>query len=241
MPSCIKLPLRLPLLACIFAFAAGCESNAEAQPSLLPSLAELRPAIFCIDAATDENGVRDCVIKQGITNEHRYPDQLSSREDFKRQTLLMWATLGRGGAARLSSSQFASAMEYASCIERATNALERLEGEPKRAIGLGMAKAEVSCASQPLSVQSVAKRHPSLLNGKTSDQAAEEMKAFFLAQTFASAVYRYVIESNGWVTDEMRPCVRYLDGRPPSVGCAGEPQPKPKLPPPAPPPGYQPK
>ena len=237
MPFCIKLTLRRPLFACIFAFAAGCESNAEAQPSLLPSLAELRPAIFCIDAATDKNGVRDCLMKQGITSDYRYPDQPSSREDFKRQTLLMWATLGRGGAAHLSSSHFASAMEYASCIERATNALERLEGERKKAIGLGMAKAEVSCASQPLSVQSVAKRHPSLLNGQTSDQAMEEMKAFFLARTFASAVYRYVIESYGWVTDEMRPCVRYLDGRPPSVGCAGET----KLPAPAPPPGYQPK
>lgn len=237
MPFCAKEALRVPLLTCVFVFAAGCESDAEAQPSLLPSLAELKPAIFCIDAAPDENGVRDCLMKQGITSDYRYPDQPSSSEDFKRQTLLTWATFGRGGAAHLSSSHFASAMEYASCIERATNALKRLEGEPEKAIGLGMAKAEVSCASQPLSVQSVAKRHPSLLNGQTSDQAREEMKALFLARTFASAAYRYVIEDNGWVTDEMRPCVRYLDGRPPSVGCAREPETRP----PASPPGYQPK
>ena len=204
-------------------FVAGCGSGAAAKPSLIPSLVELKPAISCIDAASNESSVRECLKVQGIASDYKYPDQPRSTEDFKRQTLLTWAILGRGGP-HLSSDHFGSAMDYASCIEMATNALPGLEGEPKKAIGAGMAKAELSCANQSLSVHSLAKRHPDLLKGETRDLPIGEIKANVLARIFAAATYRYVIEANGWVTDEMRPCLRYLDGRPPSAGCAGEPE-----------------
>lgn len=164
---CVRAAVRIPFFACVLVFAAGCESNVAAKPSLIPSLAELKPAIFCIDAALDESGVRECLKSQGIASDYRYPDRPSSSQDFKRQALLTWAILGRGGATHLSSHHFDSAMDYASCIEKATNALQGLEGEPKKAIAIGMAKAEVSCAGQPMSPHSVAKRHPGILKGET--------------------------------------------------------------------------
>lgn len=218
-----KNAARSVFFAFTLAFVAGCESGAAAKPSLIPSLAELKPAISCIDAASNESSVRECLKIQGVVGDYRYPDQPRTAEDFKRQTLLTWAILGRGGR-HLSSHHFGSAMDYVSCIEKATNALPGLEGEPQNAIGAGIAKAELSCANQSLSVHSVAKRHPDILKGETRDLPMGEMKANLLARIFAAAAYRYVIEANGWVADEMRPCLRYLDGRPPSAGCAGRPE-----------------
>lgn len=222
------------LAACTLAFATGCESSAVAKPSLTPSLAELKPAIFCIDAASDESGVRECLGREGIASDDRWPDQPKSAEDFKRQVLLTWATLGRGSTARLSSHHFDSAVDYATCIEEATNALQGLAGEPKKAIGAGMGKAQLTCADQYLSPPSLAKRHPGILGGETGNLPVEEVKAFLLGRIFTAAAYRYVIEANGWVIDEMRPCVRYLDGRPPSASCKGEPEPRAPRPPPGP-------
>lgn len=224
--------------ACTLTFLAGCESDAAAKPSLIPSLAELKPAILCIEAASSESGVRECLNSQGIASDYRFPDQPKSAEDFKQQALITWAVLGRGGTVRLSSRHFDSAIEYATCIEEATNALQGLEGEPKEAIGVGLAKTQLTCADQYLSPPSVAKRHPSMLRGETGNPPEEEMKAFLLGRIFTAAAYRYVIEANGWVVDEMRPCVRYLDGRPPSAGCVGEPEPRA---PPPPGPRYTPK
>lgn len=227
-----KKAARSAVFAFTLVFVAGCESGAAAKPSLIPSLTELKPAIFCIDAALDESGVRECLKSQGIASDYGFPDRPISSQDFKRQALLTWAVLGRGGA-HLTSDHFGSAMDYASCIEKATNALQGLEGEPKNAIGAGMTKAELSCVNQSLSVHSLAKRHPGIVKGDTSDLPLGEMKANLLARTFAAAAYRYVIEANGWVADEMRPCLRYLDGRPPSAGCAGQTERRAPAPPPS--------
>jgi hypothetical protein len=219
--------------ACALA-CAGCGSDAAAQPRLVPSLVELEPAIFCIDAALEQSEVLECLNRHGITSDYRYPEQPRTAEDFKRQVLVMWATIGRDGAARLSPQHFDSAIDYATCIEEATNALPGLEGEPRAAIGRGRTKAELTCADQFLSTQSVAKRHPGLLKGETGDLPEGEMEAYLLARTFAGAAYNYVIEANGWVTAQMRPCVRYVDGRPPSPSCAGMPEPRAPPPPPGP-------
>jgi hypothetical protein len=136
----------------------------------------------------------------------------------------MWAGLGRGGTAHLSSENFDSAIDYASCVEKATHALRGLKGKPEDAIGRGRAKADLACANHLLSIYSIAKRYPGILKDEMQDVPQEEMKAHILASLFAGMAYNYVIEANGWVLDKMRPCVRYLDGRPPSAGCAGEPE-----------------
>lgn len=228
---------RAALLFWTLAFAAACDSNAAAKPTLIPSLVELKPAILCIDAALDRDDALECLASKGIARDYRYPDQPKSTEDFTRQLLVMWASLGQGGAERLSSQHFDSAVDYATCVERAANALQGLKGKPKEAIGAGKARTEQACAGEALSVHSVARRNPGILNGDIRDLPQGEAKTYLLARIFAGMTYRYIIEANGWVVDEMRPCVRYLDGRPPSVGCAGEPQ----LRVPSPPPSYPPK
>ena len=50
------------------------------------------------------------------------------------------------------------------------------------------------------------------------------------ASGVANMALNYALEANGWFPDEMRPCFRYGDGRPPSIGCAGKPEPR--VPPP---------
>lgn len=183
---------------------------------------ELKPTILCIEAASSQSGVFECLGREGVASDYRYPEEPRTAEDFKRQALVMWAGFWRGGATRLSPQNFDLAMKYVACIEDATNALQRLEGEPKEAIGTGQRKAQLKCADQFLSTQSLAKRHPSLLT-RNPDTPEGEAKAYMLARIFSAAAYRYVIEANGWVTDQMRPCVRHLDGRAPSPSCTEEP------------------
>jgi hypothetical protein len=221
----VKRIARLVISASALVLSVACETGAAAKPTLIPSLVGLKPAILCIEAALDRNGVLECLKSQGVTSDYRHPDQPSSTEDFTRQTLVMWASVGPGGTARLSSQHFDSAVDYATCIEKATNALQGLPGEPRRAIGAGRAKTELACTDQLLSIHSIVKRHhPDMVKGGSGTVPQGEAKAHLLAGIFAGAAYGYVIEANGWVDDKMRPCRRYLDGRPPSAGCAGEPE-----------------
>jgi hypothetical protein len=139
--------------------------------------------------------------------------------------MAMWTASTNRGSARLSSQQFASAISYATCIERAARALRGLQqqGDPRNAIGAGRVKAELACGDQSLSKLSIAKRHPGLLQGRSDHPPEDEMKAYMLATIFSGMAYTHVIETSGWVTPNMRPCVRYLDGRPPSASCSNEP------------------
>jgi hypothetical protein len=201
---------------------AACSGDAEAQPSLIPSLKRLRPVIVCVDENSGENERLQCGKKIGISKDYRLPDEPKTPSDLTIQAVLTWAALTRGTGEKLSAQQFDEAIEFATCIEQATRTLRSLqsEGDPRNAIGAGHAKTQAACADQYFSSQSMASRHPGLLRGELKSIPVSELKAQLLATIFAGAAYRYVIEANGWVTDAMRPCVRYLDGRPPSAGCA---------------------
>lgn len=211
---------------CALFITAACESNAADKPSLVPLLTELKPAIFCVDAASNETAAIECLRSYGIAGDGKFSDEPRSSDDFAQRVLVTWAGVGRGGTAHLSSQHFNSAISYATCVETATHSLQGLEGELQNAIAVGNAKVVMSCADELLSVPSVVERHPEILTGKSLNLSQGEAKGFMLARIFAGAAYKYVIEANGWVRDEMRPCVRYLDGRPPSASCANEPRPR---------------
>ena len=213
--------------ALIFALipTSACQGKAAIQPGLVRSLNELEPAVSCVDTALDKSAAWQCLAHYGVEANYRLPEEPHTVEDFTRMSLVMWATMGSGGSAHLSKELFASAIDYATCVERAADGLGGLSGNADDAISSGQMRVELACASQDLSPQSFAKRHPSLLSGTKVDVPADEVKAYFLARIFSGAAYRFVIEANHWVTPEMRPCVRYLDGRPPPPSCAGNPPP----------------
>jgi hypothetical protein len=222
-----KKPYLWVSALCSLAVVSGCEKQAAASPSLIPSLAELKPAIFCVDEASSKTRILECLSLQRITDDYSYPRQPSTVEDFKQQVLVMWVAIGQGGNSRLSAQQFDAALDYATCIGDATNALKglKIDGDPRNAVGAGQAKADMSCTDKALSPLSTAKRNPGLLKGETGALPEGEAKAYMLAAIFSGAAYNYVVEANGWVTDEMRPCVIRADGTR-SIGCKANPPPK---------------
>lgn len=218
-------------IVCLLIFAVGCESNASAQRNIVSSFADLKKAILCLETASDQSGVRACLASHSVSTDSNPIETPKTPQDYQRQALMMWTAVARNDGSPLSSRHFDLAIEYASCIEDATLSLKSLDGDPRAAIALGWAKARMACQGQFFSTASMAKRHPDLLSGVKGNLPASEAKAYLLAGIFSKLTFGYVIETNGWVTEGMRPCVRYLDGRAPSASCAGEPQPIPPPPP----------
>jgi hypothetical protein len=222
-----KIPYFWASAFCSLAAVSGFGKAATSSPSLIPSLAELKPAIFCLDDASSQSRILECLSLQGITDDYRYPRQPTTVEDFKQQVLVMWSAVGQGGNSRLSAQQFDAALDYATCIGDATNALKglKIEGDPRNAVGVGRTKADMSCADKALSPLSTLKRNPGISKGEFGALPEGEAKAYMLAAIFSGAAYNYGVEANGWVTDDMRPCVIRADGTR-SIGCKANPPPK---------------
>lgn len=214
--------------------AFGATSCAEAKKvdrvSLLPTLAAMRPIIMCLTKASpgDQRAAEDCATAGGIvlTPSTSEPPTIN---DLRAQLVGMWLYLDRNPARRISVADFDQALDFARCIKSAAFADPSFSSRTERGVAVARLRADAACREHPLSIKHLS---PEVVaSGKPIENAVQIM----LARALSGFAVKYALEANGLITDAMRPCVRYLDGRPPSRGCKGKSQGRIYPPPPAPP------
>jgi hypothetical protein len=210
---------------------ASCGQAKEApRPSILPELALMQPIFDCIEATPQgaNSDIESCAKNAGISVD-KLPNEPKKADEFKPLIVASWVFFDQDKTKRLSSKALPLMIEYARCVE--VNAYSDRTFSDRTAKGVAEAKqrAEIACMDHPLA-----------LSGLNPEKAAtiNDPRERMLARLIANTATTYALEANGWFPDEMRPCIRYLDGRAPSVGCSLNPQTKMASPPP--PPGYRP-
>jgi hypothetical protein len=219
--------------AIILIFALGTSACAEAKKpdivSLIPILEAMRPVMTCIGEAKqgDSKAAEVCAKNGGIalTSGTSEPPNLN---DLKLQFVATWLYFDQDPARRMSIADFDGALDFAQCIEKTAFADPAFSSRTERGVAAARIRADAACREHPLSMMRVS---PELVSsGKTIENAAQIM----LARSLSGLSLNYALETNGLITDAMRPCVRYSDGRPPSRGCMGKPQSEAFSPPPSP-------
>jgi hypothetical protein len=219
---------RTALLTSALLAGACAEANEPARPTLLPELAAMEPVIACMDTAPRETtaALEACAAPAGILR-HDTPSEPKTAADFKDVVAMALLVLDRSPERDITPETFASALDFAACVEAAAYADERFSSRTEAGVNEARWFAEEACKTHPLS--------PRALDPETAHESPDALQRLF-ARALANAAISYALEANGWFPDEMRPCIRYLDGRPPSIGCTLNPQPRvaPRPPPPAP-------
>ncbi len=210
------------------AMASCAEAKDKPRPSLLPEVAKMGPVFTCINEASREGqgpGITHCLEAGGIPLERVGPDP-KSLNDFKQLVVLSWLYLGRDVKYPLTPETLPKAIDYAKCVEVAAYSDPAFSSRTGKGVAEAKFRSEQACKDHPLTFRK--------LNGSGRDLPADAAERLF-AQALANTALNFALEQNNWFPDEMRECVRYADGRPPSVGCKG----KRGTPPVAPPPPVQ--
>lgn len=203
---------------------ASCAPAKErSRPSLLPELSNMAPVIGCIDAAPrDAKAVlAACAEQAGIPMDKDEPEP-KSLADFKRDVILFWLMLDRDPSRPLKPESFTKAIDYAQCIESVAYSDDAFSSRTRNGVEETRQRAELAYKDHPLSIRS--------LNPNAATLPSDIADRLF-AKSVANLAFTYALKANGWFPNEMRPCFRYLDGRPPSPGCAGKPEPRAPPPP----------
>lgn len=204
---------------------ASCgQAKEPSRPSLLPELATMVPVIACIDAAPrgSTRELNDCVNQAGISSSKLQHDP-KTLADFKLAVISTWLLLGNDPHRPLKPEALRRAIDYARCVETAAYADDAFSSRMSKGVTKAQIRAELACKDHPLSIMGASPEEVA---------TAPNLPERLFARSLANMALRYALEANGWFPDEMRPCIRYLDGRPPSAGCAGKPERRPPPPPP---------
>ncbi|MCP9221879.1 hypothetical protein MKP08_03845 [Erythrobacter sp. LQ02-29] len=224
------------MVMCGFGLSA-CSSEASAQPSLIGALQDTRPVVLCLEEASNDDAIRTCGEALGIGSDFEWSQRPRTLEEFTQIAVLGWFTFTRGAPTSITDNQFQNAIDYAKCVERETLALGRIEptADPQNAIGFAKANVDKACADHPMSQMSFAARNPGVLTGDFDQVDEAEFSPYFLAASFASAAFNHAIESEGWVSEDMRPCFVTAKGQYSSDYCAKKARnsPRPAPPPPS--------
>lgn len=213
-----------------FLLTSCADAKEPARPSIIPELAEMQPLFACMESAPlgSKAEAELCAKSAGISI-NELPNEPKKAAEFKPLIVATWFYFDQDKTKRLSSSSVPSMIEYAKCVETHAYADKAFSSRMKSGVLDAKQRAEFACMAHPLSMLPLNREAA----GNTSD-----MRERMLAKLMANAAFNYALEENGWFPNEMRPCIKYLDGRPPSIGCSLNPQPKIKAPPP--PTGYRP-
>jgi hypothetical protein len=216
-------------LALAVSTAACAEAKKPDTLSLLSTLESMRPVVTCLGEAkqNDSKATEMCASNGGITLS-RSNGEFPNLNDLKLQFLAIWMHLDRYPGRRMSTADFDSALDFARCIETASFADPDFSSKTEHGVAAARTRADAACREHPLSLMQVSPK------AAGSEMPIENAAQVLLARSISGLSLNYALEANGWMTDAMRPCVRYLDGRPPSRGCKGKPQLK-AFPPPPPP------
>ncbi len=213
------------------AVLASCGQAMESpRPSILPELARLQPVFDCIEATPQgaNSEIESCAKNAGIRVD-KLPKEPKKADEFKPLIVASWVYFDHDKTKRLSSKSLPSMIEYARCVETNVYVDRTFSNRTAKGVSEARLRAEIACMEHPLA-----------LSGLSPEKAAaiHDPRERMLAKLIANTATTYALEANGWFPNEMRPCIKYLDGTPPSVGCSLNPQPKMASPPP--PTGYRP-
>ncbi len=210
------------------ALACGAEAKDLPPPSLLPELASLQPVLACIESFPSTSGseVENCITDSGISMV-RIPDEPKSAEEFMPLIVATWLYLDRDPTERISSKSLASMLDYARCVEASAYSNKSFSSRTSNGVAEARLQAAAACRDHPLFLTALRPEEK-----KTASNVRERL----LANLMANSALNYALEANGWFPDEMRPCIKYLDGRPPSIGCRLNPRSNLSPPPPPSPP-----
>ncbi len=205
------------------AMASCAQAKEESRPSLLPALSNMASVIACIDAAPRDAkaALAACADQAGIPIEKDVQEP-KSLADFKQHVVLVWLMLDRDPDRPLTPETLTKAIDYARCIESVAYADKAFSSRRSKGVEEARFRAELACKDHPLSIRGL---RP--IDAASSPDLTERL----FAKAVANLTFTYALEANGWFPNEMRPCIRYLDGRPPSAGCAGKPEPRAPTPP----------
>lgn len=205
------------------AMASCAQAEDPPRPSLLPELSNMAPVFGCIDAARRdaEAELAACAEQAGIPMDRDEPEP-KSLADFKRDVIVFWLMLDRDPSRPLRPESLTKAIDYARCIESAAYSDDAFSSGTRMGVEETRRRAELACKDHPLSIIS--------LNPNAANLPPDIAERLF-ANSVANLAFTYALKANGWFPNEMRPCFRYLDGRPPSPGCAGKPEPRAPPPP----------
>lgn len=203
--------------------ASCAQAKDEPRPSLVPELLRMAPVIACIDAAPRDawDAITACAKRAGIPVDVNQSEP-ETATDFKQRAVLTWLMLNRGPNRPLNQETFAKAVDYAKCVETAAYADVQFSSRTRKGVEEARLHADLACKDHPLSLRGLD------ANGAT---AAPDLAGRLVANSLANLTLMFALKANGWFPDEMRPCVRYLDGRPPSAGCTGKSEAQPPPPP----------
>lgn len=210
---CIRFEC-VPFILFAMVLASCAEAKEPAKPSLLDDLPQMAPVIACIDAAQfgDEAALRACVEPSGLPLK-RVEHDPKSLNDFKSKVILFWMMSNRGPDRQKNTALFTDAIGYARCVEKAAYSDSEFLSKTEKGVEAARARSELACKNHPLSL------HRADPSGRT---LPANVVGMMFAKVLANLALNYALEANGRFPQEMRPCVRYLDGRPPSAGCAGK-------------------
>jgi len=214
---------RWALIMLVGLITACVQAKERSRPSLLPTLSSMAPVIACIDAAPHDAkaALTACVKEAGIPFD-KVEKEPELPADFKQYVILTWLMLDRDPSRPLKPESLTKAIDYARCIESAAYSDDAFSSRTRKGVEETRLRAEFACKDHPLSIRS--------LNPNAATLPPDIADRLF-AKSVANLAFTYALKVNGWFPNEMRPCFRYLDGRPPSPGCAGKPEPRAPPPP----------
>jgi hypothetical protein len=183
------------------------------RPSILPEIAQMHPVIDCVMSAPSKSEAQICLAKGGIEDAKSLPTDPQTVNEFKMLVLSFWLMLDRDPNRQLTSDGLLRSVGYARCVETAAYSNQGFSSRKKQQLEVALARAETACSSHPLSYRSL---DPQNFEGATN------LNERMFARALANIATKYALEANNWYPEEMRPCIRYLDGRPPSIGCSNE-------------------
>lgn len=203
------------------AMASCAEAKDKARPSLLPEVAKMGPAFACIEAAprNEKGALTNCFDQAGIAADKLAHEPISL-SDFKQQVVVGWLMLARDPKRPLTPSFLPKAIDYAKCVEGAAYTDAAFSSRTSKGVAAATSRSELACKDHPLSLLK--------LDPKSADTPPDASERLF-ASLLARSTLTYALKQNGWFPDDMRPCIRYLDGRPPSAGCKGKLEGKPPV------------
>jgi hypothetical protein len=187
------------------------KTERRARPSILPEIAQMQPVIDCVISAPSKSEAQICLEKAGIEDVKSLPADPKTVNEFKTLVLSFWLMLDRDPNRRLTADWLVHSVDYARCVETAAYSNNGFSSRKKRQLEVALEKAEMACSGHPLSYRAL---------DPQNFEAATNLQERMFARALANIATKYALEANNWYPEEMRPCIRYLDGRPPSVGCS---------------------
>jgi hypothetical protein len=201
-----KMTPTAPITVASYAMA-----KQSTRPSILPEIAQMQPVLDCVMSAPSKSEAQICLEKAGIEDAESLPTDPKTVNEFKTLVISFSFMLDRDPNRRPTPGWLDRAVDYAFCVETAAYSNKGFSSRKKQQLEVALARAETACSSHPLSYRSL---------DPQNFEAATNLQERMFARALANIATKYALEANNWYPEEMRPCIRYLDGRPPSAGCS---------------------